>query len=118
MTSREASPEALLAARIGLDPQAVGTQAIARALCSRVAALGLNDRDEYVRRLARSEDEQQELIEEVVIPESWFFRDGSPFETLHAFVAAAHRGGTGGAKASSPTPPLRFLSIPCACGEE
>jgi chemotaxis protein methyltransferase WspC len=111
MTDRQASAEALLAERIGLDPQAIGAGAIARALHARMSALGLHDRDEYLRRLSRSDDEQQELIEEVVIPESWFFRDERPFVALRAHLAARRDG-------DRETPPIRLLSVPCACGEE
>ena len=57
MTTTEKSAEVLLAERFGLDPQTVGAAAIARALDARMAALGLHDRDDYLRRLARSDDE-------------------------------------------------------------
>src|SRR5262245_59251992 len=92
MTAKAHSAESLLAERIGLDPQAVGAPAIARALHARMSALGLNDRDAYLRRLAHSRVEQQELVEEVVIPESWFFRDERPFASLRACVAGAAAG--------------------------
>jgi chemotaxis protein methyltransferase WspC len=105
--------EALLAERIGLDPAAVGTGTVARALQARMSALGLHDRDAYFQRLAGSEDEQQELIEEVVIPESWFFRDDRPFVVLRSHALARSRG-----EITVASPPLRVLSIPCACGEE
>jgi chemotaxis protein methyltransferase WspC len=105
--------EAVLAARIGLDPQTVGAGAIQRALHARMSALGLHDRDAYLRHLVRSEHEQQELVEEVVVPESWFFRDEGPFATLRQY-AAAHRD----RDRAAPVPPLRVLSIPCGCGEE
>jgi chemotaxis protein methyltransferase WspC len=104
--------EALLAERIGLDPQTVGNAAIRRALHARMSALGLGDHDTYLRQLARCEDEQQELVEEIVIPESWFFRDERPFDALRRYAARF-----AGAIAM-PGPPLRLLSIPCGCGEE
>lgn len=113
MTTGETSAEAMLAARIGLDPRTVGAPAIARALQARMLALGVRDRDAYLRKLAGSKVEQQELIEEVVIPESWFFRDERPFATLREVVAARRDGDP-----PSSLPPLRILSVPCACGEE
>jgi chemotaxis protein methyltransferase WspC len=107
----EQTAEAVLAERIGLDPRTVGDAAIRRALHARMCSLGLNDREAYLRLLARSEHEQQELVEEVVVPESWFFRDEAPFVTLREYATAhAHR--------DSPARPLRVLSIPCGCGEE
>jgi chemotaxis protein methyltransferase WspC len=76
-----------------------------------LAELGVADLGEYAARAAGSEAEQQALIEEVVVPESWFFRDERPFRRLadHArehWIAAPGR------------PPLRILSIPCAGGQE
>jgi chemotaxis protein methyltransferase WspC len=107
------SAEALLAERIGLDPRAVGSDTIARALRARMSVLGLDSQGAYLQRLADSPDEQQELIEEVVIPESWFFRDDRPFAVLRSHALARIEGDPPAA-----TPPLRALSIPCACGEE
>jgi chemotaxis protein methyltransferase WspC len=106
----EQTAETVLAGRIGLDPRTVGDAAIQRALHARMSCLGLDDRDAYLRLLARSEHEQQELVEEVVVPESWFFRDEAPFATLREYAAHARR--------DRPTRPLRVLSIPCGCGEE
>jgi chemotaxis protein methyltransferase WspC len=113
MTDTDGAAESLLATRIGLDPRTVGPGTIARALHARMSALGLADRAAYLRRLADSEEEQQELVEEVVIPESWFFRDDRPFAALRSYAEAHLRGDAGGGG-----PPLRVLSIPCACGEE
>jgi chemotaxis protein methyltransferase WspC len=76
-----------------------------------MAALGLVELSDYEARLRRSPTEVQELIEEVVIPESWFFRDGLPFQFIRDFARSR----------LSTTPsgcPLRVLSLPCARGEE
>jgi chemotaxis protein methyltransferase WspC len=105
--------ESVLATRIGLDPQAVGDGAITRALHARMSALGLIDLDRYLRHLADSETEQQELVEEVVVPESWFFRDEQPFVALRECAAEYGECDSGMTKL-----PLRVLSIPCGCGEE
>ena len=59
-----------------------------------MSALGLHDHDAYLRRLSGSEDEQQELVEEVVVPESWFFRDERPFAALRGHVSARRDGGS------------------------
>ena len=47
-----------------------------------MAELDVSDLNEYAGRLADSEAEQQAMIEEVVVPESWFFRDERPFRWL------------------------------------
>jgi chemotaxis protein methyltransferase WspC len=103
--------EKLLATRIGLDPIAVGLPLILRASRRRMKELGLEDLGEYERRLSQSELELQELIEEVVVPESWFFRDERPFHWLRDYVRERWL-------TDLSRPPLRVLSLPCAGGEE
>ena len=73
--------------------------------------LGLVDVDSYASLISGSETELQALIEEVVIPESWFFRDEVPFRYFQEHVRA-------GWVANPARSPLRVLSIPCAGGEE
>jgi chemotaxis protein methyltransferase WspC len=103
--------EGLLATRIGLDPIAVGSPLILRAARRRMKELGLDNLGEYERRLSQSELELQELIEEVVVPESWFFRDERPFQWVREYVRQRWL--------KDPLrPPLRVLSMPCAGGEE
>ena len=101
----------LLADRIGLDPSSVGEGLISRGVQARMVALGCQDFAVYERLLIDSTEEAQALVEEVVIPESWFFRDARPFEAL------ADHARTGWALEPA-RPPLKALSIPCAGGEE
>ncbi|WP_435011826.1 CheR family methyltransferase (plasmid) [Tundrisphaera lichenicola] len=103
--------EHLLSGRIGLDPSIVGEGLIKRGVLARMASLGLRDRSEYERVLAGSAEELQSLIEEVVIPESWFFRDARPFEVFRDHARS-------GWLARPSRPPLMILSLPCAGGEE
>jgi chemotaxis protein methyltransferase WspC len=103
--------EALLVARIGLDPSSVSPNLVARGVRTRMAALGLDDVGAYEARLRETSVEAQELIEEIVIPESWFFRDGRPFRSLQDHAR--------GRLAAWPRRrPVRILSLPCARGEE
>jgi chemotaxis protein methyltransferase WspC len=62
---------------------------------------------DYLERLRADEGEFRNLVEELVVLESWFFRDVQPFECLRWFV---------GERRSSR--PLRLLSVPCGTGEE
>jgi chemotaxis protein methyltransferase WspC len=103
--------EQMLAERIGLDPSSVGDALIARGVHARMAALGLRSKVEYDRALVERGDEVQALVEEVVVPESWFFRDDRPFEVLAGFART-------GWLVDLARPPLSALSIPCAGGEE
>jgi len=80
--------EALLTNRIGLDPSAVGSTLMPRAVRIRMNELGLVDVDSYTSLISGSEIELQALIEEVVIPESWFFRDEVPFRHFQDHVRA------------------------------
>jgi chemotaxis protein methyltransferase WspC len=103
--------DALLAERIGLDPGAVGASLVARGLQARMTALGMQERSSYEALLGTSADEVQELIEEIVVPESWFFRDDRPFAFLRQHVRL-------GWLNDPARPPMRLLSLPCARGEE
>ncbi len=99
----------MLTNRIGLDPAAVGSTLISRAVRIRMNELGLGDVDSYTSLISGSEIELQALIEEVVVPESWFFRDEVPFRQFQDHVRA-------GWVANPARLPLRVLSIPCAGG--
>jgi chemotaxis protein methyltransferase WspC len=103
--------EALITGRIGLDPAAVGSSLIPRAVRIRMRELGLHDLDAYTALARSSEAELQALIEHVVVSESWFLRDLVPFRNFQAHVRT-------GWVAKPQRPPLRVLSIPCAGGEE
>jgi chemotaxis protein methyltransferase WspC len=101
------SVDTLLTRQIGLDPETVGPSLIARGLQARMAALGLTNHGDYELLVRGSSRELQELVEEIVIPESWFFRDERPFNLLQELVWTRWAGR-----------PLRGLSLPCAGGEE
>jgi len=64
--------ENLLKNAMGLDTASIGSTTIERAVHLRMTTLGLKEDDEYWQELRRSADELQELIEAVVVPETWF----------------------------------------------
>jgi chemotaxis protein methyltransferase WspC len=103
--------EELLKNEIGLDPTSVGPQLILRAVGERMRHLKLSDLAAYERAIKNSAQELQELVEEVVVAESWFFRDERPFEWLRGYVRQRH-------DSAAAQVPLRVLSMPCAAGEE
>jgi chemotaxis protein methyltransferase WspC len=96
---------------MGLDAASIGAAAIERAVRERMAALPAQDPQIYWERLCASEVELQELIEAVVVPETWFFRDREAFVALRNMVHAELN--TGPVERT-----LRVLSLPCATGEE
>ena len=100
----------LLRETIGLDPESIGQPAVERAIQERQAASGLSDVRAYCARVLASKDELQALVESVVVPETWFFRDPGAFDALSAVVRH-------GALPMA-TEPLRLLSVPSSTGEE
>jgi chemotaxis protein methyltransferase WspC len=98
--------ENLLRRKMGLDAASIGSAAIERSVKSRMAKLGFGQAADYWGYLCASADELQELIEAVVVPETWFFRDPQAFVALVRLVTAERR------------PVLRVLCVPCSTGEE
>lgn len=110
MTRSLSAVESILAARLGLDVESLSPDAVERAVGRRSLALGLDGPAHYLGRLLDDPSEWEALVEEVVVPETWFFRDGGPFDELAAHLGS-RRAGAGGL-------PVRILSLPCASGEE
>jgi chemotaxis protein methyltransferase WspC len=102
--------EEYLNARMGLDAASIGRVAVERALRIRLAVCGL-DADAYWEHVRGSELETQELIEALVVPETWFFRDRNAFDALTRDVLPSLR-------KTQPDRMLHILSLPCATGEE
>lgn len=100
-----------LASFSGISTKIIGSQTLRRAVQQRLACTGLPDVATYQERLLASAEEQQCLVELVVVPETWFFRDRHPYHYLRQFV-------TSWLKQRLPAQPLRLLSAPCATGEE
>lgn len=103
--------ERLLADRIGLDVASVGPTLVERGVRARMERLGVRRREDYERILLGPAGEAQALIEEVVIPESWFFRDDRPFAAFRQLVRDGWAGRHDGRA-------LSVLCLPCAGGEE
>lgn len=102
---------ALLKRDLGLEATLLGPGSIERAVRERLAACKLTDIERYWSRLIESPEERQELIDAVVVPETWFFRDRGAFEALVGHSLAQWR-------ASRALRPMRLLSVPCSTGEE
>jgi chemotaxis protein methyltransferase WspC len=103
--------ENLLKEMMGLDSASVGGASIERAVRLRMARVGLDQREDYWQQLRSSKAELQQLIEAVVVPETWFFRDPEAFAALVRLAVAE-------LQPSAPANVLRLLSIPCSTGEE
>ena len=101
----------LLKEAMGLDAASLGPSAIARAVQSRQTACQSSDVHAYWLRVRSSPTELQELIEAVVVPETWFFRDPAACDALAGMARADLIG-------NPALPELRLLSLPCSSGEE
>jgi chemotaxis protein methyltransferase WspC len=101
----------LLREAIGLDADSIGGNALERALRGRMATLGVTSVENYWSRLQGSADELQELIEAVVVPETWFFRDREAFSSMARWLCRS-------LLSASSASPIRILSVPCCTGEE
>lgn len=101
----------LLDRALGLNPVSIGSAAIERAVETRIKACNLKNDDDYWELLQHSRDEVQELIEAVVVPETWFFRDPPAFAAMVGFVVER-------AMKGDPSRQQRLLSLPCSTGEE
>jgi chemotaxis protein methyltransferase WspC len=96
---------------IGLDAACVGPSLIQRAVRQRMRSLGLKRIEDYWQFLEHSRVEWHELVESVVVTETWFFRDPEP---IAAFVRLAREEWL----PAHATASLRLLSVPCSSGEE
>jgi chemotaxis protein methyltransferase WspC len=90
----------LLKKTMGLSSESIGDSSIERAVNHRKDILKIKNTDAYLSLLVEGSDELDELVEEVVVPETWFFRNIAPFDSLASCS------------------PLRILSLPCSTGEE
>jgi chemotaxis protein methyltransferase WspC len=100
--------ESLLKDAIGLDATSIGSSAVERAVRQRQRACGIDDPTAYWAHVSASAAELQALVETVVVPETWFFRDPQAFVVLRRI--AQEQGEAGGT--------LHLLSLPCSTGEE
>lgn len=106
----ETTAEALLRRWIGLDPGTVGPAAIRRAVRKRMAVLAETDVERYAARATVDPLERDLLVEEVVVAESWFFRDPQVYGFVRRFICDR--------VANRDRQAVRVLSVPCAAGEE
>lgn len=106
-----AAIEKLLSQKIGIDPQIIGSRKIATTVEMRCLTCGLPDLDTYFKVIQTSTQELAELVEQIVVPETYFFRDRKPFDFLKNYVSSEWL-------AKSNRTKFSLLSIPCSTGEE
>lgn len=97
-----------LAETVGLDVVALGVASVDDAVERRRARLG--DREEaYVARLADDPQEQRDLVADVLVHETSFFRYPASFDLLATTLRT---------RAAARPGPVRVLAVGCATGQE
>ncbi len=104
--------EILLKDKIGLNISSVGTASVQNAIKRCLVNSGCDDLEQYYQMLLSSEDEFKRLVEMVVIPETWFFRDDVPFDIFSGHIKS------GWLIPKENSRMLKVLSVPCSTGEE
>ncbi|MYN43223.1 methyltransferase, partial [Duganella sp. FT109W] len=97
--------QSLLRAATGLN---LSKAVVDRAIKNRMEQTAAADAEAYLQQM--TPQEMTALVELVVVPESWFYRDPQAFAAMTELVRAR--------LAAEPGRLLRILSIPCAGGEE
>lgn len=92
----------------GIDDEVIGNVPISIFIKNRSAELNLPSQDSYFNRLLSDNSELAIFANSLLVPETWFFRDTSPFLQLSSLIK----------KWSPSTTPLKILSLACATGEE
>lgn len=100
--------EKLLRETIGLSMETVGASVIRHALKRRMTACAISDLHAYWAFVTESPSERQELVDAVIVPETWFFRDREAFGAMVRHLRDNRAGNR----------PLKLLSLPCSTGEE
>ncbi|NIA01215.1 MAG: methyltransferase [Planctomycetia bacterium] len=103
--------EHLLQQKMGLHSSTVGSGTISQAVEQRMRSCDITGIDDYLNIISHSATELSALIDTVVIPETWFFRDQHPFSAFSDWLRRDWLAG-------NPGSPLRILSVPCSTGEE
>ncbi|MHB8900001.1 MAG: CheR family methyltransferase [Thermoguttaceae bacterium] len=99
----------LLRRQAGVNPESLGVAGIAHAVGRRIAASGAGSPQDYLRRILADRAEFQQLLEDLVVPETWFFRDMLAFRQVMEFLEARRASGLRS---------VRALSVGCSTGEE
>ncbi|MES2709399.1 MAG: CheR family methyltransferase [Verrucomicrobiota bacterium] len=101
----------LIRQSMGMDAGTLGRSSLANAVRVRMTARGTAELPHYWEQLRESGGELDQLMELVVVPETWFFRAPEAFAALIRLIRQewmpSHPGGR-----------LHILSAPCSTGEE
>ena len=107
ITSRIAQ---LIERRIGVNIDSIGEANFQKIIREKMKGLGINELKTYYTRLDQYTLDFQQLVEEIIVPETWFFRNPTSLEFLQYYVT----------KILLPVMnrSIKILSVPCSSGEE
>ncbi|MBX3043310.1 MAG: hypothetical protein KIT33_13720 [Candidatus Kapabacteria bacterium] len=100
-----------LSAEIGLNTDSIGLLSIARGISNSMQAASIESTHEFSEKIKSDKLLFQTLIEEIKVPETWFFRDVECFNYIKNHLENFKDN-------YSSFNPLRILSVPCSTGEE
>lgn len=103
--------EQLLKQYMGLHSATIGAGTVHQAVEQRMRDCDIRDPADYLTVLQHSPTELDALIDTVVIPETWFYRDLNPFVAFSSWVRDVWQPRRDSVQ-------LRLLSVPCSTGEE
>lgn len=101
----------LLEEKIGMDPVRLGAEVLKRSLFCRLRITKTKDLSDYYELLIKNPKEFQELIELLVVPETWFFREP---EALYQIAKFANER----IMKNQTIDLFKILCLPCSSGEE
>ena len=96
---------------MGLDATTIGSSLLQRTIRLRMKTVGEERVEDYEHLIATSATEWNQLVEAVVVTETWFFRDRQAFAALSDMVLKERL-------RTHATGRARILSLPCSSGEE
>jgi chemotaxis protein methyltransferase WspC len=104
--------EHYLSEYVGLNPSAI-PGIVGRAVERMLTQKKLDDAEEYLQLMKSSQREFDDLLEQVLVPETWFFRYPEAYQYLQRWALTRLQ------EQSSVRPlQLKILSVPCSTGEE
>lgn len=101
---------ALLHERIGFNPESIGPDKILSTVRANLSTRKIPDPEQFLEGLKRGNEDFQSIVDAVIVPETWFFRDGEPFELLKRHAVEWH--------IRHLNEKMRCISLPCSTGEE
>jgi len=94
----------------GLMPESLGKKVIENSILSSMKQHSISDSNVFLAKLISGAIDKQTLIEEITVPETWFFRDFETFKFLKERINKKNN--------TKINERISFLSAPCATGEE